>query len=140
MKILNKLTILFLFLVVATSCGNGKDKEIEELNKTLMAGHDEVMPKSMNISSLKKNILEKVKDSSDEMKNKALELNTSLQKAEDDMYLWMDNYGKAMNDVEDKEEKLTLYKSLSTDIERVKKDTDFAISNAKAFLADSTAK
>ena len=44
----------FLFLV---SCDNKIEKEIEELNTILMIGHDEVMPKSMNISIVKTMII-----------------------------------------------------------------------------------
>ncbi len=120
----------FLFLV---SCDNKIEKEIEELNTILMKGHDEVMPKAMNISIVKKELLASVENAPDSLKNAALELSAQLQKAEDDMYRWMDNYGKAMNDVKDKNEKLELYKGLHSEIEKIKALTDESIENAKSF-------
>lgn len=121
----------FLFLV---SCDNKIEKEIEELNTILMIGHDEVMPKSMNISIVKKELLASVENAPDSLKNAALVLSAQLQKAEDDMYRWMDNYGKAMNDVKDKNEKLELYTGLQSEIEKIKTLTDESLANAKTFL------
>ncbi len=120
----------FLFLV---SCDNKIEKEIEELNTILMIGHDEVMPKSMNISIVKKELLASVENAPDSLKNAALGLSAQLQKAEDDMYRWMDNYGKAMNDVKDKNEKLELYKGLQSEIEKIKALTDESIEKTKSF-------
>lgn len=120
----------FLFLV---SCDNKIEKEIEELNTILMIGHDEVMPKSMNISIVKKELLASVENAPDSLKNAALVLSAQLQKAEDDMYRWMDNYGKAMNDVKDKNEKLELYKGLQSEIEKIKALTDESIEKTKSF-------
>lgn len=120
----------FLFLV---SCDNKIEKEIEELNTILMKGHDEVMPKSMNISIVKKELLASVENAPDSLKNAALVLSAQLQKAEDDMYRWMDNYGKAMNDVKDKNEKLELYKGLQSEIEKINALTDESIEKTKSF-------
>ncbi len=124
--------IISFFLVV--SCDIKTEKEIESLNTVLMKGHDEVMPKSMNIAEVKKELIASVENAPDSIKNTALELSTQLQKAEDDMYTWMDNYGKAMNDVKDKNEKLELYKGLQSEIEKIKALTDESIANAKTFL------
>lgn len=120
----------FLFLV---SCDNKIEKEIEELNTILMKGHDEVMPKAMNISIVKKELLASVENAPDSLKNAALVLSAQLQKAEDDMYRWMDSYGKAMNDVKDKKEKLELYKGLQSEIEKIKALTDESIEKTKSF-------
>jgi hypothetical protein len=133
MKSMKSLVVIISFLLVV-SCDNKIEKEIESLNKVLMKGHDEVMPKSMNIAEVKKELIASVENAPDSIKNTALELSTQLQKAEDDMYTWMDNYGKAMNDVKDKNEKLELYKGLQTEIEKIKALTDESIANAKTFL------
>jgi len=133
MKSMKSLVIIISFLLVV-SCDNKIEKEIESLNKVLMKGHDEVMPKSMNIAEVKKELIASVENAPDSIKNTALELSTQLQKAEDDMYTWMDNYGKAMNDVKDKNEKLELYKGLQSEIEKIKALTDESIANAKTFL------
>ncbi len=133
MKSMKSLVVIISFLLVF-SCDNKIEKEIESLNTVLMTGHDEVMPKSMNISEVKKELIASVENAPDSIKNAALELSTQLQKAEDDMYTWMDNYGKAMNDVKDKNEKLELYKGLQSEIEKIKALTDESIANAKTFL------
>ena len=132
MKSMKSLVVIISFLLVV-SCDNKIEKEIESLNKVLMKGHDEVMPKSMNIAEVKKELIASVENAPDSIKNAALELSTQLQKAEDDMYTWMDNYGKAMNDVKDKNEKLELYKGLQTEIEKIKALTDESIEKAKTF-------
>ena len=132
MKSMKFLIVIISFLLVV-SCDNKIEKEIESLNKVLMKGHDEVMPKSMNIAEVKKELIASVENAPDSIKNTALELSTQLQKAEDDMYTWMDNYGKAMNDVKDKNEKLELYKGLQTEIEKIKALTDESIVKAKTF-------
>jgi hypothetical protein len=132
MKSMKFLIVIISFLLVV-SCDNKIEKEIEGLNKVLMKGHDEVMPKSMNIAEVKKELIASVENAPDSIKNTALELSTQLQKAEDDMYTWMDNYGKAMNDVKDKNEKLELYKGLQTEIEKIKALTDESIVKAKTF-------
>ena len=71
---------------------------------------------------------------SEEVKNQALEISTNLQKAEDDMYMWMENYGKAMNEVEDKTEKLKLYKELNTEVKSLKELTVKSMEDAKKFI------
>ena len=132
MKSMKSLVVIISFLLVV-SCDNKIEKEIESLNMVLMKGHDEVMPKSMNIAEVKKELIASVENAPDSIKNAALELSTQLQKAEDDMYAWMDNYGKAMNDVKDKNEKLKLYKGLQSEIEKIKALTDESIAKAKTF-------
>lgn len=134
MKNFIKLSALLVFVFVATSCDQKTDKEIETINAELMKGHDEIMPKTMMIADLKKNLLAAAEGKSEELKNQALEISTNLQKAEDDMYLWMENYGKAMNDVEDKTEKLKLYKELNTEVKSLKDLTAKSMDDAKKFV------
>ncbi|MBK6977188.1 MAG: hypothetical protein IPH28_08920 [Cytophagaceae bacterium] len=134
MKNFIKLSALLVLVFVATSCDQKTDKEIETINAELMKGHDEIMPKTMMIADLKKNLLSAAEGKSEELKNQALEISTNLQKAEDDMYLWMENYGKAMNDVEDKTEKLKLYKELNTEVKSLKDLTVKSMDDAKKFV------
>ncbi|MBK9510339.1 MAG: hypothetical protein IPO04_13185 [Cytophagaceae bacterium] len=134
MKNFIKLSALLVLVFVATSCDQKTDKEIETINAELMKGHDEIMPKTMMIADLKKNLLAAAEGKSEELKNQALEISTNLQKAEDDMYLWMENYGKAMNDVEDKTEKLKLYKELNTEVKSLKDLTVKSMDDAKKFV------
>lgn len=121
-----------------SSCNNKLKAELETVNTELMKGHDDVMPKTMQIASVKKDLLAAAETSNDSLKNQALEISTSLQKAEDDMYLWMDNFGKAMNDVKNEEEKLKLYKELNTEIKNITTLTDESIAKAKAYVVTNS--
>ena len=129
-----KQTIIIILTLGLFSCNQKTDKEIETINAELMKGHDEVMPKTMMIADLKKNLLAAAEGKSEEVKNQALEISTNLQKAEDDMYMWMENYGKAMNEVEDKTEKLKLYKELNTEVKSLKELTVKSMEDAKKFI------
>ena len=121
-----------------SSCNNKLKAELKTVNTELMKGHDDVMPKTMQIASVKKDLLAAAETSNDSLKNQALEISTSLQKAEDDMYLWMDNFGKAMNDVKNEEEKLKLYKELNAEIKNITTLTDESIAKAKAYVATNS--
>jgi hypothetical protein len=48
--------------------------------------------------------------------------------------MWMENYGKAMNEVEDKTEKLKLYKELNTEVKSLKELTVKSMEDAKKFI------
>jgi cell shape-determining protein MreC len=130
-----KSIILFFLFTTFLSCENKTEKEIEEIDEVLKEGHDSVMPKSMVIGTIKKDMLTSVEASSDSLKNAANATAAKLQKAEDDMYTWMEDYGKALNDIKDQEEKLKLYKLLKDQIEQIRKDTDSSIEEAKKLTA-----
>ncbi|MFC3809050.1 hypothetical protein [Lacihabitans lacunae] len=139
MKKVNLLGVVLLSTALSlSSCNNKLKAELETVNTELMKGHDDVMPKTMQIASVKKDLLAAAETSNDSLKNQALEISTSLQKAEDDMYLWMDNFGKAMNDVKNEEEKLKLYKELNTEIKNITTLTDESIAKAKAYVATNS--
>lgn len=125
--------LLFCFTM---ACGNKIDGEIEKLNTVLMKGHDEVMPKTMAIADIKKDLMAASEKASEADKAVALKLSTDLQKAEDDMYEWMKNFGVAMNDVKDKNEKLKLYTELEVEVKKLTTDTETAIAAAKKFTEE----
>jgi hypothetical protein len=129
-----KLRISFLLgmIFLILSCSKNYDAEIDNLNKELMEGHDKVMPKSLIINQIKKELLEKVKDSDDAQKEKALKIASKLQKAEDDMYAWMDDYSEALN-TENSEEKVKTYKKLKVAIDEIAKSTEGSIEKARKF-------
>jgi cytochrome c556 len=134
MKISNLIVALLIGFTVA--CGNKTDGEIEKLNTALMKGHDEVMPKTMAIADIKKDLMAASEKASEADKAEALKLSTDLQKAEDDMYEWMKNYGVAMNEVKDKNEKLKLYTELEVEVKKLSADTETAIAAAKKFTIE----
>lgn len=136
---MKKLTVSLLMLFVAfafTQCTNAVDEEIKALDAQLMEGHDTVMPKSMGLVKLKDDVLAKAAEGDSTMKDQAVVIANKLQTAEDDMYKWMDDYSAAMNDEQDKEKKLEMYRTLKVDIDRVSADTDNAIKAAKEFAAN----
>ena len=118
------------------SCADKNKEDIEKMNKVLMEGHDALMPKTMGIADIKKDLLASAEKASEADKATALTISTNLQKAEDDMYLWMKNFGTAMNDVKDPAEKLKLYKELEVEVKKLTADTDSSIEAAKKFTAE----
>ncbi|WP_255048983.1 hypothetical protein [Lacihabitans sp. CS3-21] len=128
--------IFTLLLGFTMACNNKIDGEIEKLNTVLMKGHDEVMPKTMAIADVKKDLMAASEKASEADKAVALKLSTDLQKAEDDMYEWMKNFGVAMNDVKDKNEKLKLYTELEVEVNKLTTDTESAIAAAKKFTEE----
>ena len=105
---MKKLSLLLLAftLFYTTQCTPAVDKEIEVLNKDLMTGHDDIMPKSMKLGSLKDDVLTKATEGDSVSKSEAAKIANNLQAAEDDMYKWMDDYSAAMNDELDKTKKV----------------------------------
>jgi hypothetical protein len=133
---MKKIALILLSVICITvfSCDNKTENEIAAIGASLNKGHDEVMPKTMMIADLKKNLLAAAENQPDSVKNKALDISMNLQKAEDDMYQWMDNYGKAMNINDNKDEKIKLYKELDTQVKSLKDLTLKSMDDAKAFI------
>jgi transcription initiation factor TFIID subunit TAF12 len=129
MKFLAWALSAFLFL----SCSSS-NSETEQLYDALVKGHDEVMPKSMAISSIRESMMKAVENAPEEKKNQALDISTRLLKAEDKMNTWMVEFGDAINGKE--EGKLATYKKLHEEITQLKEDTETAIADAKALTAE----
>ena len=128
-------SVLPLFLVFTLSCNSRSSAELEQLYDALVQGHDEVMPKSMAIPSIRETMIKAVENASEEKKSQALDISTRLQKAEEQMNEWMVEFGEAINsDAEDK--KLETYKRLHEEIVRLKAETDSAIQDAKNLTAE----
>ena len=134
---MKKISLLLLAstLFIATQCTPALEKEIEALDKVLMTGHDEVMPKSMKLGNLKDDVLAIASERDSTIKSEAATIANNLQKAEDDMYKWMDDYSAAMNDEPDNAKKLEMYKTLKVEVDKVSTDTDNAIKAAKEITA-----
>jgi hypothetical protein len=128
-------SLLFAFIFcLLMSCENKIDGKIEELNTLLMKGHEEVMPKTMAIADIKKDLIDAAAKGTAADQEAALQISTNLQKAEDDMYEWMKEFGVAMNDVKDKNEKLKLYTELEVEVKKLTSDTESSIDSAKKFI------
>ena len=119
-------------LLTFTACTS--TNETEELYDALVKGHDEVMPKSMAIASIRETMMKAVENASEEKKNEALDISTRLLKAEDHMNVWMVEFGEAINGKD--EAKAAVYKKLHEEIVQLKADTDGAIADAKALTAE----
>lgn len=133
MKLLK--SVLPVLLVFTLSCTSRSSAELEQLYDELVKGHDEVMPKSMAIPSIRESMIKAVENASEEKKNQALDISTRLLKAEEKMNEWMVEFGEAINsEAEDK--KLETYKRLHEEIVRLKEETDSSISDAKNLTAE----
>lgn len=127
-----------LLVVFVIACGNPLQAELETQQAELMKLHDEVMPKSMRIDKLKSQLgdFKKENEVSDSLQILIMDTSMKLGKANDDMYLWMKDFGTAMNDVENLEEKKKLYDELQPEIERIAKETNDYIKLAKEIIAE----
>lgn len=121
-------------LLFTLSCNNQSSAELDQLYNELVKGHDEVMPKSMAIPSIRESMIKAVENASEEKKNEALDISTRLLKAEEKMNEWMVEFGNAINTETDN--KLDTYKKLHEEIIRLKADTDSSISDAKKLTAE----
>lgn len=138
-----KTTTYFLLaftLFFAVNCTPGVEKEIAEIDKELMTGHDEVMPKSMKLGNLRDDVLAKAAEGDSSAKTAAVKIANDLQAAEDGMYKWMDDYSVAMNDEQDQTKKLEMYKTLKVEVEKISTDTDNAMKAATDFIGDNATK
>lgn len=133
---MNFLRLATLALVLFTfSCQNQTEKELETLKEALIVGHDEVMPKSMAIPTIREKMMKAVENASEDKVKEALDLSTQLLKAEDKMNEWMVEFGDAI-DMTDATAQLTEYKKLNEQIIQLKADTDSAIEKAKNLTAE----
>lgn len=135
-------TYLFLAftLFFATNCTPDLEREIAEIDKELMTGHDEVMPKSMKLGDLRDDVLAKAAEGDSSAKTIAVKIANDLQAAEDGMYKWMDDYSVAMNDEQDQAKKLEMYKTLKVEVAKISTDTDNAMKAAKDFIGENATK
>lgn len=121
-------------LLTFTGCSTSSSNETEQLYDALVKGHDEVMPKSMAIASIRETMMKAVENASEDKKNQALDISTRLLKAEDQMNVWMVAFGDAINAKDEAKE--AVYKKLHDEIVQLKTDTDSAIADAKALTAE----
>lgn len=128
-------SFLPVFLVFTLSCNNRSSAEMDQLYEELVKGHDEVMPKSMAIPSIRENMIKAVENAPEDKKNTALDISTRLQKAEEQMNEWMVEFGNAIN-TEAEDQKLETYKRLHEEIIRLKAETDSSINEAKKLTAE----
>ncbi|WP_341224921.1 hypothetical protein [uncultured Arcticibacterium sp.] len=136
---MKKVLFYLSFSCVLLACGpSEEDTKIEAVYAELMEGHDVVMPKSMQLPKLKGEVLKSVNElpEGDSLKTIAIGLGKELIDANDAMYTWMDEFGVAMNDIEDKSEKLKLYESLNAEIKEIGSATNQAIDKANKFLKE----
>ncbi len=128
-------SVLPALLVFTLSCNSRPSAEMARLYDELVKGHDEVMPKSMAIPSIRESMIKAVENASEEKRNEALDISTRLLKAEEKMNEWMVEFGNAIN-TETEDNKLDTYKRLHEEITRLKADTDSSISDAKNLTAE----
>lgn len=127
-------SVLPALVVLMFSCSKSSS-EVDQLYDELVKGHDEVMPKSMAIPSIRESMIKAVENAPEEKKSQALDISTRLLKAEEGMNEWMVEFGNAINS-EAEDNKLATYKRLHEEIVQLKADTDASISDAKKLTAE----
>lgn len=137
---MKKVLTVGILMVLMVACGpSEEDMATDKLYSQLMEGHDEVMPKSMLLPKMKTKMLAMVADLSetDSLKTVALDLSSDLTKANEDMYTWMAEFAVAMNNIEDKSEKLKRYTTLNEEIAAIGEATNSVMEKAKTFLEEN---
>jgi hypothetical protein len=133
----NFLIVLFVSFIAVMACKQGANAELDTLKTKNMALHDELMPKSMKISEIKKQVMAKAETADAAAKELATTINTKLTTNEEKMYVWMEDLGKAMNAAGDEASQIKAYQTLLSTIETIKKDTDASLAEADLFIKGS---
>ncbi len=144
---------LALTFLIFFSCQNSKEKQpgsqpltdpkIDSLYKLVVAKHDEVMPKTSDISKLTQQLRKRLEiEKSETEKEKILNLLAGLQSANDAMFDWMGEFKGLHNNKEyyektDGKELSNYLKSEEIKIERVAKLMLESIGYAELFLKES---
>ena len=114
----------FLILLISLfvfSCTDKSAEEAAKLKEETFKIHDDVMPISMNLEDLKEKVMKKVETDTTE-KKQALGISLALDKAYNDMEVWMPKLGAAA-DMKDGEEKVKVFTELKAEGEKIKQNT-----------------
>jgi uncharacterized protein YcfL len=130
----NAILILVSIFTLWGCNSNSTSSELEGLKAKAITLHDQVMPKSMKISEIKKQVIEKADSQNAASKDLAQAINAKLQTSEDLMYAWMDELGVAMNTEGEDATKIKAYKSLVKSVEKIKTDTEAALKEADDYI------
>jgi hypothetical protein len=128
---MKNLLILFVALV-AFSCTDKSAEESAKLKDETFKIHDEVMPLSMNLEDAKAAVMKKA-EADTTLKKTALDISLALDKAYNDMEVWMPKLGDAA-DMKDGEEKVKALTALKAEGEKIKQSTLDAKKMADDFL------
>ncbi|WP_394991443.1 hypothetical protein [Emticicia sp.] len=113
--------LILLLILFAFSCTDKSVEEAAKLKEETFKIHDDVMPISMNLEDLKEKVMKKVETDTTE-KKQALGISLALDKAYNDMEVWMPKLGAAA-DMKDGEEKVKVFTELKAEGEKIKQNT-----------------
>lgn len=129
-------TVFGLFLVCFWACGGESTafKQEDSLRNEVFAIHDEAMPKMTDIVQLKGGLIELPTDSTNEAEVKSA--NSQLEKAEDAMMAWMNNFKapEKLRDTKSHEEIMAYLENEKLEITKVRDLMNNSIANAKRIL------
>ena len=114
----------FLILLISLfvfSCTDKSAEEAAKLKEETFKIHDDVMPISMNLEDLKEKVMKKVETDTTE-KKQALDISLALDKAYNEMEVWMPKLGEAA-DMKDGKEKVKVFTELKAEGEKIKQNT-----------------
>lgn len=144
---MKNLLLILTLLAVCAACGKDKDQEkIAGLETEVLAIHDEVMPKSADIMSLKSQLSKKIQgidslqnvgvssNTLAEQRIKAVDLNQKLNESDKLMMDWMHGYRGDSAKKLDPKEAITYFEKEKDKILLVKQTTLKSIQEAKTFL------
>ncbi|AFK04819.1 hypothetical protein Emtol_3693 [Emticicia oligotrophica DSM 17448] len=124
--------LIALLVIFSLACSNKAAEEAAKLKEETFKLHDEIMPISMNLEDLKANVMKKA-EADTNLKAKALDISSALDKAYNDMEVWMPKLGEAA-EMKDGEEKVKALTDLKIEGEKIKQSTNDAKKQAEEFL------
>lgn len=138
MKKLSLFFALALGFLMWLGCGADQAvfKQEDELRNEVFAIHDEVMPRMSDIVQLKGGLLEVKTDSTNALEIKAAQV--LLEKAEDAMMTWMNNFSapEKLRESKKHEEIMQYLAGQKEEITKVRDMMNNSISNAKRILSE----
>jgi aminoglycoside phosphotransferase len=128
-----KPTSLLPFLLLLAACTDPKQDQIKKLSGEVIALHDEVMPKTEELMTLKAQIQERMgKDSKASPLGRRLV--AALDSADNAMSDWMADFDPDASK-KPADEAIKYFENEKAEIEAVKKQTDETIAAARAFVS-----
>ncbi len=116
---------------ILSACENVQEKTADKLNEELMALHDQIMPKTENLVSLKSK-LDSLAKGPDSLHVKKLQ--TALSKADESMMDWMHHYSLDSLEKMSIQDKIKYLSSQITQLHSIEQLTDSTITAAKNYV------
>lgn len=119
------------FFIILSSCENAQEKAFETLNEEVMSLHDNIMPKTEDLVTLKSK-LDSLSKGPDSIHVKRIQI--ALAKADESMMDWMHQYSLDSLEKMSIEDKISYLRNQIGQLQSIEKLTDSTISAAHQYV------